>query len=120
MSMSNYLTPDENWSIGVVPLAEGESWFTQGRVVVPAALPIEALPKTNWDDQKPNFWWGIIARQQQKIPMLPWFWEAPAEQANYSYFTPVQTVAPVNVTTLEMGAPHSGIFTGRGEIAATR
>lgn len=116
MAMVNLTADDQNWHIGVIPMAEGESWFTQGRPVIPAAIPIEALPKQPWDSYKPDFWWGILAVQQQKIPMLPYYWEGewlhPAP-VNYSFFTPTNQVAPVNPQTLNMGAPHSGVFTGR-------
>lgn len=107
------------WGLGYAPQAEGESWFTEGRVVIPQAIPVEALPKQPWDSYKPDFWWGILAVQQAPLRNLPYFWEAPSETANYSYFTPaIQQVWGNAYRTRNLTAPVGGIYTGTSDPCA--
>ena len=108
--------PDYNPNIGVLPVAEGERWFTEGNFVIPQTRSIEALPKQPWDSYKPDFWLGFIAWRQEPLWAPPYVWNAPSEQANYSYFTDVQTQVSNNAyQVLGMGAPTSGIYTGTTE-----
>lgn len=103
--------------------AEGESWFTQGRPVVPAAIPVEALPKQSWDSYKPDFWWGIISLMQAPLRNLPVQWASPDGWAGTdgpwlynprSDFPglPMSPVAGNAHQVFGMSAPSKGIYTG--------
>lgn len=108
--------PDYNPMIGTLPMGEGESWFTQGNFVIPQTRSIEALPKQPWDSYKPDSWLGFIAWRQQPLWAPPYVWDAPAEQANYSYFTPLQQQVQGNAHQIfGMKAPTKGIYTGTDE-----
>lgn len=110
---------EAKWGLGFEPKAEGESWFTVGRPVVPQSISVEALPKQPWDSYKPDFWWGILCVQQQPLHNLPYFWQAPAETANYSYFTPVISQVPGNAYRVRnLSSPQGGIYTGTSDPCA--
>lgn len=109
-------TPNVNPMIGQIPMAEGESWFSEGNFVIPQTRSIEALPKQPWDSYKPDFWWGFIAWRQQPLWVPPYVWNAPSETAYYSYFTPTgQQVVGNAYQVMGMSAPTSGIYTGTDE-----
>lgn len=102
--------------------AEGENWFTQGEVVVPASLPVEALPKQPWDSYKPDFWAGIQIYCQMPLFNLPYFWEGTWYQndyaANYSYFTATNQQVIGNARANQLyttSAPTRNIYTGTDE-----
>lgn len=112
---------DNNTMIGTIPMAEGESWFTQADFV-PSVPSAEARPKQPWDSYKPEFWLGFIAWRQQPLSNLPYFWggwDDRNEVANYSYFTPLQQQA-VGVAYQQRGftAPVGGIYTGTDDPCA--
>lgn len=105
---------EAKWGLGYEPKGEQEDWFTQGHfVTTPASYSAEALPKQPWDSYKPDFWAGIPIVLQQPLHNLPYFWEAPSETANYSYFTPVtQQVWGNAYQVRNFSAPVGGIYTG--------
>lgn len=111
------------WGLGYEPKGEGESWFTQGEVVIPAALPIEALPKQPWDSYKPDFWAGIQCFSQKPLWNLPYFWAGTGWQEGmpplaYTYTTITMQPVANNARHNQLyttAAPTAGIYTGTSE-----
>lgn len=125
MSMSDYVTGVQvDTAPQTVRYAEGEGWFTQGEVVVPQSLPIEALPKQSWDSYKPDFWWGILCYQQQPLRNQPYQWVPGGEGwsgaegpmlYNPRSDAPGLPMRPVSRNAFQvfgMTAPTSAIYTG--------